>query len=225
MTIRGAASILVLLIGCSTNAVAACRPDFSSEDRISKQPVVRWLQNLTARGFWKSMVVSDIDLLVIVGRYGDTNAVNVEVVNTENDRDRAAFNSRYRAAVGDRFILGFEGAEPLTFAATEVNNQSEVQNAKGLVMNVILSARLSDGQVAAFRDKLTKHRIDAVRVALSSGMIERSIDEEYGDTMMRKFACFYEYLDERGIELVVRAEEHAPAAEQKLDLVVEDILA
>lgn len=228
--ITAAIPLLVVCSG-SLNASAACKPDLSSVDKISKKPVVRWLRNLTEVGFWKSMVVSDIDVIAVIGRYGDINALNIQIVNKENDRDRAAFDSRYRAAIGDRFIFGFKDAEPLTFVATKANNEAQIQEGKGLVMTVVLSARLTDSELAKYRAVLTTNQIDAVRIALSSGVIERSIEEEHGKAMMQKFSCFFEYLDGHGITLSASADQVAPAtpggqpAEQQLDLVVEDILA
>ena len=233
MKLRVTAVILVVAVCCgATNVSAACKPDFLSQDKISKQAVVKWLHNLTAVGFWKSMVVTDIDVLAIIGRYGDMNALNIQIVNKENDRDRAAFDSRYRAAQGDRFVFGFKDAEPLTFVATEVNNQAQIEQAKGLVMTVVLSAHLTDGELAKFRKALTTNQIDAVRIGLASGVIERSINEENAQAMMQKFFCFYEYLDAHGVKLSAASDQAVPVtpgavqeASQQLDLVVEDILA
>lgn len=175
------------------------------------------------------MVASDIDLIASVGRYGDVNALNVEIVNKENDRDRAAFDSRYRAAQGNRFILGFTDGEPLIFEAAEVNNQAQIQQAKGLVMTVVLSAHLSDSRLAEARILLTTKRISAVRANLSSGMVEREIGEDHAEAMRGKFVCFYQYLDSRGIKLTGDSGNSSTASnatpEPPLDLVIEDILA
>lgn len=229
-----AISVLLFLAVCcgATNASASCKPDFASQDKISKQPIVRWMRNLTEVGFWKSMVVTDIDVIAVIGRYGDANALNIQIVNKENDRDRAAFDSRYRAATGDSFVFGFKDAEPMTFVATSVNNQAQIQEAKGLVMTVILSAQVTDAELARFRTALTTKQIDAVRIGLSSGMIERSIAEELGEAMRQKFSCFYDYLDGHGIKLPASADRASStslggsdAESQQLDPVVEDILA
>jgi hypothetical protein len=197
------AMVGVILITCCavSSSAAPCKPDFSSQDKISKEAIVTWFHNLTGIGFWKSMIASDIDVIAVVGRYGNVNAINIQIVNTENDRDRAAFDSRYRAAQGDRIVFGFRNGEPLTFVATRVNNQAQIQQAKGLVMTVVLSAELTDDALARMRTALTTRQIDAVRIMLASGMIERSIDESNGKAMAEKFSCFYEYLDGRGINL------------------------
>lgn len=202
--------VVILLIAFhGTSASAACKPDFSSQDKISKEPIVKWFHNLTEAGFWKSMVVTDIDIVAIIGRYGDMNALTIQIVNKENDRDRATFDSRYRARSGDSIVFGFKDAKPLTFVATEVNNQAQILETKGLVMTVVLSAALTDGELAKFRTELTTNQIDAVRIGLSSGMIERSIEEEHGQAMMQKFSCFYEYLDGHGSRLSASAD-HTP---------------
>jgi Short C-terminal domain len=207
---------IFLLVVCygSPNVSGACDPDLSSVDKISKKPVVRWRRHLTEVGFWKSMVVSDIDVIAVIGRYGDINALNIQIVNKENDRDRAAFDSRYKAAIGDRFIFGFKDVEPLTFVATKANNEAQIQAGKGLVMTVVLSARLTDSELAKYRAVLTTKPIDAVRIALSSGVIERSIAEEHGTALMEKFTCFFAYLDGRGITLSAGADQpNAPSQE------------
>jgi hypothetical protein len=225
------ATLLIASAYASSVSGAACRPDFSEQDKISKAANVKWFHNVTEVGFWKSMVVTDIDVLVIVGRYGDTNILNIQIVNKQNDRDRAAFDSRYRASQNDRFVFGFkEGGEPLTFTATEVNNQAQIENAQGLVMTVVLSAQLTDSDLARMRTALTTKQIDGVRIGLASGVIERSISDDHGEAMKQKFSCFYQYLDTHGVKLVVTSEQQAAvgaigAADQKLDLVVEDILA
>lgn len=212
------------------DAAAQCRPDFSSRDKITRAEVAKWHRNLTEAGFLKSLISEDIDVIASIGRYGDVNALNVEIVNKQNDRDRAAFDSRYRAVKGDRFFLGFGDAEPLAFEATDVNNQAQIENAKGLVMTVVLSARLTDSQLARMRSALTSKRIVAVRLGLSSGMVERSIGEGHGKAMMEKLSCFYQYLDGRGIKLSTDTESSSAAVGSapgggKVDLVIEDILA
>jgi len=152
-------------------------------------------------GFWKSMVASDIELWVIVLRLGQINAVNVQVTKVENDRDRAAYESQFRGATGDRFTFGFKGAPPISFVAADVNNQSKIVQGKGLVMTAVLSAHLSDPELARFRDTLTSKEIDGIRVNMTTGQIDRVVDEENAEAMREKFGCFYGWLDKNGIVL------------------------
>ena len=198
-----AATIVAAISGSpmAANAAGSCKPDGEWVDRISKQRNVRWEHNLTQMGFWKSMVATDVDLWVIVMRYGSLNVINIQVTAVENNRDRAALDSRLRAAKGDRFVFGVKDSSPLTFTATEVNNQSKIEEAKGLVMTTILSAHIPDSEMAAARDVLTKHPIDGIRLLLASGPIERGVDDKNGLAMMAKFSCFYQYLDSKKISL------------------------
>jgi hypothetical protein len=174
------------------------------------------------------MLVTDIDLFAAVGRYGDINAVSIQITKKENDLARLEFESRYRAAQGDRFFFGLKNGEPLSFVTTEVSNQSTVEQGTGLVMTVVLAAHISDQDLATLRDALTTKQIDAVRVALASGEVERSIDDKNGKKMLAKFGCFFRTLDAMGIDLTrggsankagqveaVSADSHAVSAQGK----------
>lgn len=232
-----ATAVLVITSCFVSSRVSAesCKPDYVSQDKITKQSTVKWQQDMNEIGFWKSMLVTDINLWVSVGRYGNVNAINIEVVKIENDRDRASMDSRFRAAKGDTFIFGLKGADPLVFTATEVNNTAKIEEAKGLVMNAILSAHVSDKDLLLFKNALTNNQIEAVRINLVSGQVERSVNDKNGKSMLRKFSCFYQYLDSQGIKLSATADQQLEApsggvgsaqdANQQLDLVVEDILA
>lgn len=197
----GAIVAVCLSLLTSSPSLAGCRPDRQWVDNITKQRNVQFNHDLNRMGFWKSMVASDVELWVIVLRLGQINAINVQVTKVENDRDRAAFESQFRGAKGDRFTFGFKGGQPLSFVAAEVNNQSKIVQGKGLVMTVVLSAHVSDSEMARFRETLTSKEIDAIRVNMTTGQFDRVVDEENGEAMMEKFGCFYSWLDENGVVL------------------------
>jgi len=120
---------------------------------------------------------------------------------------RAAFDAKYTAVKGNQFLFGFNGGTPLTFTSTEVANNSKVNGLTGrLVTTVILSAAVSDKDMAKFRDLLTKHPIDAVRVTLGDGIqIQKAVSDKDGNKMLEQFSCFYQAVDKRGINLLAGA--------------------
>lgn len=195
------AAVIGLTILSPCPSFAGCRPARQWVDPITKQQNVQFEHNLNQMGFWKSMVASDIELWVMVLRFGQVNAVNVQLTKVENDRDRAAFESQFHGAKGDRFTFGIKDGQPLSFLAAEVNNQSKIVQGKGLVMTTVLSAHVPDSEMARFREILTTKEIEAVRVNLVTGQVDRVVDEENGEAMMEKFACFYSWLDKNGISL------------------------
>ena len=227
-----AMSIMFCCFASSTASAASCKPDRDWVDAISKQRNIQWEYNLTKVGGLKGMLVKDeIAMYVIVVRWGNTNVINLQLTKVENDRDRVGLDSRFRGTKGDRIVFGMKNGEPLSFVAAEVANSSQIQEGAGLVMTAILSAHISDKDMATFREALTTKQIEAVRLVLASGQVDRIIDEKNGNKMMDKFSCFYQFLDKNGISLTAAGavQPVAPGtgqeAEQQLDLVVEDILA
>jgi len=232
-------SVAMILMSCaasSTASAASCKPDRDWVDAITKQRNIQWEYNLTKVGGFKGMLVQDeIAMFVIVLRWGKANVINIQLTKAENDRDRAGLDSRFRGTKGDRFIFGMKNGEPLSFVAAEVANSSRIQEGAGLVITAILSAHISDKDMATFREALTTKQIDAVRLVLASGQVDRVIDKKNGDKMMEKFSCFYDFLDKNGISLTAvdasqTLAQSSPTsgtqeADQKLDLVVQDILA
>ena len=198
-----AALVLFCLISAQLSA-RNCRPDISKEDKISKESIVIWAQPLFATGFLASMVnTSEVAIVLTVGHYGSVNAINIEIQKKEESAENASFESALRGARGSRFYLGFKGGEPAVLTVTDVSNSADVQQglfaAKG-VTTVVLSAAISDAELRALHETLTTKPIDAVRVLLSGDLrIEKSVDERNGQRMMEKFACFYQYLADRGM--------------------------
>ena len=110
---------------------------------------------------------------------------------------------------GNTFYFGGANGEPLTFVATEVSNNRRAQGgifANKFMTTLVLSAVVQDRDMAALRDAVSKKRIDAVRVVLANNVrIDKSVDEKNGEKMRDKFACFYQALDKKGINLLATA--------------------
>jgi hypothetical protein len=149
-----------------------------------------------------------VSITATVGRYGNLNAINLQIQKREESATNAAFESAYRAAVGKPFYFGFKNGDPVALVVTEVSNQAKVDqgllvldNRRG-VTTVVLSAVVQDKDLATLRDALTARQIDAVRILLAGDVrIDKSVDDKNGKKMMEKFSCFYQSLDKRGIEL------------------------
>ena len=202
-------SVTMIIVSCctasSTAIAASCKPDRDWVDVISKQRNIQWEYNLTKVGGLKGMLVKDeIAMFVIVARLGNVNVINLQLTKVENDRDRVGLDSRFRATKGDQIVFGIVNGAPLSFVATDVANSSQIQDA-GLVMTAILSAHISDKDMATFREVLTTKPIEAVRLFLRSGQVDRVIEDKNGIKMMDKFSCFYQFLDSNGISLTIGA--------------------
>jgi hypothetical protein len=206
--------IAIYMLCCSLSSFQAwakdCKPDVSGTDKITKQQNDIWVQNVFVTSFGSGLMseTAKVSIFVTVGRYGNSSAVNVEILKEEESQQSAAFESSLRAVKGNRFLLGFKDGLPLSFVATAVANSTKVRNdvldfGKGkLVTTVILSAVMPDETMATLRDAVTKKPVDAVRVFLAGDVIlEKSVKDGDGRKLMDKFSCFYNLLDERGIGL------------------------
>jgi len=200
-------SFLLLLFSSQQSRSDNCKPDVSRVDKISKQQNDIWTQKVGGTGFGASLMGStDMALFVTVGRYGNANAVNVEILKEEASAASASFDSSLRAVKGNRFFLGFKaGGDPLGFVATDVANSTKVRNdvldfGNGkVVTSIILSSIVSDDDIATMRDALTTKSIDAIRVLLAGDLrVEYSLNEKTGAKLMEKFQCFFAAMDKRG---------------------------
>lgn len=185
-----------------------CKPDVSRVDKITKQQQDIWTQKVGGTGFGASLMGSqDMAVFVTVGRYGNLNAVNVEILKEEASAASASFDSSLRAVKGSRFFLGFkEGGEPLAFLATDVGNETKVRNdildfGNGkVVTSVVLSSVLSDEALTAMRDAITTKQIDAIRVLLVGDLrVEYSLEEKTSKKLKAKFLCFFDAMDKRDL--------------------------
>jgi len=74
-------------------------------DKITKQQNDIWVQNVFATSFGSSLMsTSEVNISVSVGRYGNINAVNVEIQKAEESKQNAVFESTLRAVKGDQFL-------------------------------------------------------------------------------------------------------------------------
>jgi hypothetical protein len=199
-------------LGCALLSPQAradsCKPDVSRVDKITKQQQDIWTQKVGGTGFVNSLMgTKDMAVFVTVGRYGNFNAVNVEILKEEASAASASFDSSLRAVKGNRFFLGFkEGGDPLAFVATDVGNETKVRNdvldfgVGKVVTSVVLSSALSDEALTAMRDAITTKQIDAIRVLLVGDLrVEYSLEEETSKKLKAKFLCFFEAMDKRGL--------------------------
>ncbi len=201
-----------VLVCCSSSSQAwaqNCKPDVSTEDKISKERINIWAQNLFSTSFGGSLLgTSDVTVTVTVGRYGSLNAINLQIRKREESATNAALESAYRGAKGKPFYLGFKAGDPVALTVTEVNNESKYDSSlltgdnRRLVTTVVLSSVVPDSEMATLRSALTSRQIDAVRIMLSGDLqINKSVSDSNGKKMMEKFSCFYQALDKRGIDL------------------------
>lgn len=57
-----------------------CKPDVTRQDRITNERVDIWLQDLVKTSFGASLLsTSELRITATVGRYGDRNAVNLQI--------------------------------------------------------------------------------------------------------------------------------------------------
>ena len=105
----------------------------------------------------------------------------------------------------------------MTFTVAEVSNS--VARGRGfaddqIISTVILSVTLSDSQMAAMREQLTKTAVDAVRMNLAGDLaITESVGESNGDSLRAKFACFYQFFDTVAATSTAGSTPHADALE------------
>ncbi|MFN0278936.1 MAG: hypothetical protein ACKVRN_10070 [Pyrinomonadaceae bacterium] len=138
------------------------------------------------------------------GRNGTSNYVAVQIQKQEESKQNATFESALRAAKGNQFYFGIKNAEPAMFTATEVSNSSKAGGliTGKIITTVVLSATVSNNELAALRESLTHKQIDAVRVVLAGDLrIEKPVNDKTGKKMMEKFVCFYQSLDKKGTDL------------------------
>jgi hypothetical protein len=209
MKILMAATCTLMFYFSSSQARAQnCKPDMSVQDKISKEQRNVWLQKLFATSVLGSLnSSSEVTVVGTIGRYGSTNALNVQLQKEEKSIQNAAFESSLRAVEGNQFFFGFKDGKPLSFTATSVGNETKAPNSvlagfsgKQLVTTVVLSAQLSDVDLGLIKDTLTKNVIDSVRIGLAGGVtIEKSVSAGDGEKMRRKFACFFETMEKQGL--------------------------
>ncbi|NVN99794.1 MAG: hypothetical protein HXX17_10750 [Geobacteraceae bacterium] len=189
--------LLALCMLSSLSYGQSCKPDISQLDKITKRSTQKWVQSLDHdRQFWEG---STSEIFAVVGSYGKTHAINVELKILTPSNKQATLGQVYRGAKGNIFSFGFDKGEPITFTATEVGNTSALGGFSGLATTiVVLAAHVSDKELAAIRNTLTTKKIDAVRIILEGNVIiEREVKEDRGEEMRQKFECFYQTLDKK----------------------------
>lgn len=198
--------LFLICILCPLISMAQdCKPDYSNLDKVNKQQSDRWEQKIFESSFSSKMINSStVYISVSIGRYGYVNAINVVIQKAESSTQGAAFESEYRGSKGNEFYFGLKDGEPLKFIANEVSNQTKIDHllGTGLWTTVVLSCSINNKDLAAIKDSLTQKAIDAVRIILTNNvMIDNPVKENLGNKMMKKFICFFNFLDEKGIDL------------------------
>lgn len=198
------ASVLVCCFSSLQALAQNCKPNYSGKDAISKQQVDQWSQSLFSTGFGSSLIsTSQISIVAIVGRYGEINSISLQIQKQEESKQNATFESEYRAVKGNQFFFGIKNGEPLSFVATEVSNQTKAGGliTGKLITTVVLSATISNKDIAIVRDALSQKQIDSIRIILAGDLrIEKTVNDKDSKKMMEKFSCFYQSLDKRLID-------------------------
>jgi hypothetical protein len=191
------AAFIVALCASSETSAQSCKPEYSTQDKISKEQTDVWSQVLYKTSFGGSLMgSSEVGITGAVGRYGASNAVNLQIEKKEESKVNATFESQFNAQEGNRFSFGFKSGDPLTFVASDASNDTKTGFMRSLVTTVVLSAVLADEEIAAMRETLTKKPIDALRVQLAGGVIiDQTVSEKNGQQMMAKFNCFFQAMD------------------------------
>lgn len=121
-----AMSVLACCLASLSASAQSCKPDVSQKDRISKKQIDQWNQVLTSTGLLRAALMDDdVSITAMVGRYGDSVFVSIQIRKQEENLARAAFEPQYPAAEGNQFIFGLKNGEPLPFVATGIVNQSK----------------------------------------------------------------------------------------------------
>src|SRR5258705_13260349 len=97
---------ILFVIAVGTWCVAAptvfadsCKPDASSQDRITKKRIDEWVQVLSSSGFLSAALLdNDVTFTAYVKRIGDHNFIVVSVEKVEESMARAAFESNYHGS-------------------------------------------------------------------------------------------------------------------------------
>src|SRR5665213_40797 len=112
-----AASLLLALFASAPAVTLAqnCKPDASSKDKITKEVVNEWVQNLYQTGMMAQMTVttSEVDIFATIARVGSANTINIILTKQESNANRALVESALRAEKGSKFLLGFKDGAPL----------------------------------------------------------------------------------------------------------------
>lgn len=185
---------------------ADCRPDELRDDKITKERVVIWSQNLFETSFagslWGS---SEVTIMATVGRYGSVNAISLQIQKREASADSASFDTAYRGIKGQPFYLGMKDSPPVVLTVTDVSNESRLGYDfldKKAFTTVVLSAAVSNDELGRLRPILTSTPVDALRASFAGGLrIEKDVSEKSGRKLMEKFRCFFESLDAGGVSL------------------------
>jgi hypothetical protein len=217
MKILMVATCLLMLCFWSSHAWAQnCKPDVSQIDNISKQRQDYWLQTIST---------SEVAITLSLRNGPTSSSISVQI-----DKQEAAatsnpqFQSPLHAEKGNLFYFGLKNGEPLAFVATSVNNNAKVSGSlmagltgKNLYTSVVLVADVQDKELARLREALTGKPIDAVRILLTGDVrIDRTITDKTANKMMEKFLCFYQSLDQKGIDLTATGPTPVPPSDASI---------
>jgi len=200
-------TILAFAACCFTPSSALaqdCRPNKSGPDPITRQQVDIWWQVISSTGILKQALLDDdFSITATIGRYGLANAVNLELKKEIESLAKAAFESKYHAVKGNQFWCGLKDGPSLAFTATEVGNETHAGPFSGrIVTTLVLSARLTNAQLAAMKEVLIGKTIAAVRIRLAGDLqIDKTVSDNNGRNMQQKFGCFFQAMEKRGINI------------------------
>jgi hypothetical protein len=202
-----ASSAIVLCLWSCAALAQTCKPDISYQDKISKEHLEYWKQDVSP---------SSMTIWIFIGgrtRLGTELGVRIAYLS-QAQTSNTTFQSARHATKGDHITFALKNGSPLEFVATDVLNDSKVSGSfkagltgKNLQTDFQLWAVVSDNDLVRLRDTLTHRQIDALRIALTEGgtPIERSLSDKDGAKIMEKFGCFFQSLDKKGIDLQAAA--------------------
>ena len=130
----------------------------------------------------------------------NSNFVQLQLQKQEESAQNQLFESSLKGVKGDEFYFGMKDGDPLKFIATEVTNQTKMNNFSGkIVTTVSLLSEVKNEDLPVLKDALTGKIIDAIRIKLENGVIvEQSVKEKRGNKMMEKAVCFFNFQQENG---------------------------
>lgn len=177
-----------------------CTPDFDEKDKITKEEQVMFYHQVYETGLGNALInSSEVNITIIIGKFADTVSIGFRIEKQEESAQNAHFESAYKGAKGNQFLLGFKDAKPLNFITANVYSLTKMNNITGkLVTVVILWSPIKKQDVAAVLETLANNQVDAVRGIFENNIVvEKSIKEKHGEKLMKKMVCFKSFLNDK----------------------------
>lgn len=211
-------AFLLLFLSTSNLSAQNCKPDYSQKDKIENKQVDAWMCELYETSLGGSMLrTSQVSITFSIGRMENSNFIQLHLQKKEESAQNALFESTLKGAKGDEFYLAIKDSDPLKFVADQATNQTKANSfSRKLVTTVVLSSYISDNDLKAIKDVLTKKLINATRIKLENDLIiDQQVKDKNGKKAMEKATCFFNYLQEKGLMKSGGEIEESSAVEDK----------